>query len=99
MQQRDTLNRRPRCCPAPSRRPRFRERRTTSMPLVVFLLGVCPSNPSLRGEGAAGRCEAAGSKKPEAYSLKYVEDFFGPRTTQMAADYLPQENGMTRTNF
>jgi hypothetical protein len=24
----------------------------------------------LRGEGAAGRCEAAGSKKPEAYSLE-----------------------------
>ena len=48
-------------------------------------LGVCPSNPSLRGKGAAGRCrEAAGSKKPEAYSLEYVEDFFGPRTTQHA---------------
>jgi len=62
------------------------------------LLGVCPSHPSLRGEGAAGRCEAAGSKKPEAYSLKYVEDFFGPGTTQMAADHLPQKNGMTRTN-
>ena len=66
---------------------------------MVFLPGVCPSNPSLRGEGAAGRCEAAGSKKPEAYWLKYVEDFFGPRTTQMAADHLPQENGITRTNF
>jgi hypothetical protein len=37
----------------------------------------------LRGKGAAGRCEAAGSKKPEAYSLEYVEDFFGPRTTQV----------------
>jgi hypothetical protein len=54
------------------------------------LLGVCPSNPSLRGEGAAGRCEAAGSKKPEAYPLEYVEDFFGPRRTQTAADHSPQ---------
>ena len=52
--------------------------------------GVCPSNLSLRGEGDAGRCEAAGSKKPEAYSLKYVEDLFGPSTTQMPADHLPQ---------
>ena len=31
-------------------------------PLRPLNLGVCPSNPSLRGEGAAGRCEAAGSK-------------------------------------
>jgi hypothetical protein len=54
------------------------------------VLRVCPSNPSLRGKGAAGRCEAAGSKKPEAYSLEYVEDVFGPRTTQMPADRLPQ---------
>jgi hypothetical protein len=53
-------------------------------------LGVCLINPSLRGERGAGRCEAAGSKKPEAYSLEYVEDFFGPRTTQMPADRLPQ---------
>src|SRR5688572_11531142 len=51
-----------------------------------FRLGACPSNPSLRGKGDAGRCEAAGSKRPEAYSLEYVEDFFGPRTTQMPAD-------------
>jgi hypothetical protein len=29
-------------------------------------LGVCPSNPSLRGKGVAGRCKAAGAKKPEA---------------------------------
>jgi hypothetical protein len=31
------------------------------------------------------RCEAADSKKPEAYSLEYeyAEDFFGPRTTQI----------------
>ena len=32
----------------------------------------------------------AGSKKPEAYSLEYVEDFLEPRTTQMPADRLPQ---------
>ena len=59
----------------------------------VILLGVCPSNPSLRGEGDACRCKAASSKKPEAYSLEYleyVEDFFGLRTTQMAADRLPK---------
>ena len=53
-------------------------------------LGVCPSHPSLRGKGDAGRCEAAGSKKPEAYSPEYVEDVFGSRTTQMPADRLPQ---------
>jgi hypothetical protein len=52
--------------------------------------GVCPSNPSLRGEGGGGRCEAAGPNTPEAYSLEYVEDFFGPRTTQMPSDRLPQ---------
>jgi hypothetical protein len=63
------------------------------------ILGVSPSNPSLRGKGVAGRCEAAGPEKPEAYSLlEYVEDFFGPRTTQMLADRLPQENGITRTD-
>jgi hypothetical protein len=50
--------------------------------LIGCLLGVHPSNPSLQGEGAAGRCEAAGLKNPEAYSLEYVEDFFEPRTTQ-----------------
>jgi hypothetical protein len=53
-------------------------------------LGVCLSNPSLRGKGDAGRCETAGSKTPEAYSLEYVEEFFGPRTTQMLADRLPE---------
>jgi len=44
------------------------------------------------------RCEAAGAKKPEAYSLEYVEDFFESRTTQMPAARLPQQNGMTRTD-
>jgi hypothetical protein len=51
-----------------------------------ILLGVCPSHPSLRGKRDAGRCEAAGSKKPEAYSLEYVEDFSGrerPRCLQI----------------
>ena len=32
----------------------------------------------------------AGSKKPEAYSLEYVENFFVPRTTQMSVDRSPQ---------
>jgi hypothetical protein len=54
-------------------------------------VGVCPSHPPLRGKGDIGRCKAAGSKKPEAYSLEYVEDVFEPRTTQMPADRLPQQ--------
>jgi len=29
-------------------------------------------------------------EKPEAYSLEYVEDFSGPRTTQMPVHRLPQ---------
>ena len=40
----------------------------------------------------------AGSKKPEAYPLEYGKNFFGPSTTQMPADRLPQQNGMTRTD-
>ena len=62
-------------------------------------IGVCPSHLSLRGEGDAGSGEAAGSKKPEAYSLEYVEDFFGLRTLQMVADHSPQQNGQCRTGF
>ena len=50
----------------------------------------------MRGKGAAGRREAAGSQKPEAYSLEYGEDFFGPRTKQMLPDRLLHKNGMTR---
>ena len=46
--------------------------------------------PSLRGEGAVVRCEAAGSKKPEAYLLEYSESVFEPRTKQMASDRSPQ---------
>ena len=56
--------------------------------------------PSRRGEGGVARCQAAclradkhrqaGSKRPEAYSLEYGEDCFGPRTTQMAMDHSPQ---------
>jgi hypothetical protein len=49
-------------------------------------LGACPTLPSWRGEGGAARCEAAGLGKPEVYSLEYILDFFGPRTTQMVAD-------------
>jgi len=41
-------------------------------------LGACPTWRSWRGEEGAARCEAAGPEKPEAYSLEYVEDFFGP---------------------
>jgi len=32
------------------------------------------------------RCEAAGTNKPEVYSLEYVEDVFEPSTTQMVAN-------------
>ena len=39
------------------------------------------------------------SKKPEAYWLEYVGDLFGPSTTKMPADRLPQQNGLTRTDF
>jgi hypothetical protein len=38
---------------------------------------VCSSHPSLRAKGVAGKCETAGSKKSEAYSLEYVEIYFG----------------------
>jgi hypothetical protein len=55
-----------------------------------ILLGAYPTLPSWRGEGDAARCEAAGPEKPEVYSLEYIEDFFGPRTTQMVADRSPQ---------
>jgi thioredoxin-dependent peroxiredoxin len=57
---------------------------------TVRHLGACPSNPSLRGEQAVGKCKAAGPKKPEAYSLQYVEGFLGPRTTQRPADRLSE---------
>jgi hypothetical protein len=45
---------------------------------------------SWRGEGGAARCEAAGPEKPEVYLPEYIEDCFGPRTTQMVADRSPQ---------
>jgi len=38
----------------------------------------------------------AGSKKPEAYLLEFVEEVFELRTMQMPAEYLPQENGLPR---
>ena len=37
-------------------------------------------------------------EKPKAYSLEYVEGFFVPRTTQMPADRLPQQDGIIRTD-
>ena len=49
-----------------------------------------PTLASWRGEGGAARCKAAGLETPEVYSLEYVEDFSGPRTTQMVADRSPQ---------
>jgi hypothetical protein len=65
----------------------MRERGWRTFP---HLLGVCPSDPSLRGEGAAGRCEAAGSKKRGRVFAGIREDCFGPKTMQPAADHVPQ---------
>ena len=42
------------------------------------------------GRLSACPAQAAGSKKPEEYSLEYVEDFVEPSTTQMPADRVPQ---------
>ncbi len=42
------------------------------------------------GEGGAGRCEATGHEKPEAYPLEYAEDFSWPRTKQMSVHRSPQ---------
>jgi hypothetical protein len=38
----------------------------------------------------------AGSKKPEAYLLKFVEEVFELRTMQMPAEYWSKEKGQTR---
>jgi hypothetical protein len=35
-------------------------------------------------------------EKPEAYSLERVEDVFELRATQIPAEDLPQENGLSR---
>jgi hypothetical protein len=56
----------------------------------TILLGACPTLPSCRGDGGAARGEAAGPEKPEVYSPEYLEDFSGPRTTQMVVDRSPQ---------
>ena len=62
-------------------------------------LRVCSSHPSLRGERGAGRCEAVASKKPEAYSLEFVEDVFELRMMQMPAEYWSKKKGLTRMEF
>ncbi len=36
-------------------------------------------------------------EKTGSVFAEYVEDFYGPRTTQMPADHLPQQNGITQT--
>ena len=36
-------------------------------------------------------------KTGSVFQREYVEDFLGPRTTQMPADRLPQSNDITRT--
>jgi hypothetical protein len=61
--------------------------------------GVCPSHPSLQGERDAGRWEGAGSEKPEAYSLEFVEDVFELRTMQMPAESWSKEKGLPRMDF
>jgi len=50
--------------------------RLPRLPSPEQLARSCPSNSSWRGEGDAGRWAAQGSKKPEAYPLEYVEDFW-----------------------
>jgi hypothetical protein len=51
-----------------------------------------PVRHCLRHEAKEGRPDERrkARKKPEVYSLEYIEDFFGPRTTQMVADRSPQ---------
>jgi len=45
-------------------------------------------------ESSCGQMSIAqGPGKLEAYSLEYVEEFFGLRTLQMVADRSPQQNG------
>jgi hypothetical protein len=58
--------------------------------LALIHTGACPTLPFVTRRRRSARCEAADPEKPEAYSLEYVEDFFGPSTTQMAADCSPQ---------
>ena len=36
-------------------------------------------------------------EKTGSIFAEYVEDFYGPRTTRMPADHLPQQNGITQT--
>lgn len=62
-----------------------------------FCFGASPTLPFVAGEGGAARCEAAGPEKPEVYSPEYIEDFFGLRTTQMAADRSSQWKDQCRT--
>ena len=40
----------------------------------------------------------AGSKNRKRIRWNTLRIFFGPSTTQMPADRLPQQNGMTRTD-
>jgi hypothetical protein len=77
---------------------RFFSSHVTKLPVIYRSRprGACPSNPALRGEGATGRGEVAGSKKPDVYSLEYV-GFFGAENDADYCRSLPQENGMTRT--
>jgi hypothetical protein len=51
-----------------------------------------PAGEGLRDEAKEPRSDARPQTriKPEAYSLKYVEDFSGSRTPQTAADRSPQ---------
>ena len=41
----------------------------------------------------------AGSKKPEAYSLEFVEDVFELRMMQTPAEYWSKKKGLTRMEF
>jgi hypothetical protein len=61
--------------------------------------GVCPSHSSLQDERDGGRCEAAGSKKPEAYSPEFVGDVLELRTMQRPAEYWSKEKGLPGMDF
>src|SRR5688500_12413355 len=60
------------------------------------LIGVCPSHPSLRGQGAAGACEAAGAKKPEAMNEVKLN---GVNVTKMSSQSMPSRINRGWRNF
>ena len=58
--------------------------------MKVLTLGAFPTLPFVTRRMRCGQMRGHMPGKKEAYSLEYVEDFFGPRTTQMVVDLSPQ---------